>query len=566
MATRLGVDVGGTFSDLVAYDDETGEVRIGKGPTRPEAMEEGVTAVVAAAVTPALLASSRFFLHGTTVGLNALLERRGAVVGLITTEGFRDLLEIRRGEREATYDPLWKAPPPLVSRELRLTVRERIFADGRVLQPLLEEDVAAALATFREREVQSIAVMFLHAYANPEHELLAERLLRELGFDGEISLSHRISGEFREYERTSTTVIDAYIRPKVGRYLERLDQALRALGFDGSCLLTRSGGGSMTFAEAGRRPFETVMSGPVAGAVGAGELCRALAIPVGVSADVGGTSFDTALILDGSPRVKHEGSLDGMPLQSPWVDVRSIGAGGGSLAYVDEGGLLRVGPASAGATPGPACYGRGAEQATVTDAAAHLGMLADGQLAGGLGLDLAAAARSLTPLADALSLGLDEVARGILTIANAHMADAIRSVALEQGEDLRDATLVAFGGAGPLFATLLASELDMPRVVVPAHAGNFSAWALLSQDITRAAAVTFVRALDDELLPAIATRLRDLRERLAGEARLEDDVALRAALDLRYQGQEYTLTIPVATTGGVIADDAAGIADAFHET
>ena len=278
MATRLGVDVGGTFSDLVAYDDETGEVRIGKGATLPAAPEAGVTAVIAATVSPALLATSRFFLHGTTVGLNALLERRGAVVGLVTTAGFRDLLEIRRGDRESTYDPLWKAPPPLVARELRLPVRERIFADGRVLEPLAAEDVLAALAAFGERGVRSVAVMFLHAYANPEHELLAERLLRDHGFDGDISLSHRVSGEFREYERTSTTVIDAYIRPQVGRYLERLDHALRGLGFDGSCLVTRSGGGSMTFAEAGRRPFETVMSGPVAGAVGAGELCRALAI------------------------------------------------------------------------------------------------------------------------------------------------------------------------------------------------------------------------------------------------------------------------------------------------
>ena len=272
------------------------------------------------------------------------------------------------------------------------------------------------------------------------------------------------------------------------------------------------------------------------------------------------------MILDGRPRVKHEGSLDGMPLQAPWVDVRSIGAGGGSLAYVDEGGLLRVGPGSAGASPGPACYGRGGERATVTDAAAHLGMLAHGQLAGGLALALPAASQSLAPLAQTLGLGLDDVARGILKIANAHMAEAIRSVALEQGEDLRDATLVAFGGAGPLFATLLAEELDMPRVVIPAHAGNFSAWALLSQDITRAVAVTFVTSLEDEFLPAISARLRDLGERLADEARGDDDVSLSAALDLRYRGQEYTLTIPVAASGGVLAGDAAAIADAFHVT
>jgi N-methylhydantoinase A len=334
-------------------------------------------------------------------------------------------------------------------------------------------------------------------------------------------------------------------------YLRQLEQTLSTLGFAGSCMITSSGGGAMMFADAETRPFETIMSGPVAGAVGAGELCRTLGLTTAVTADVGGTSFDTCLIRDGRPDVKYEGSVEGMPIQAPWVDVRSVGAGGGSIAYVDEGGLLRVGPRSAGAEPGPACYRRGGTEPTVTDAAAFLGMLAEGRLAGGVTLDIEAAERALLTISEPLALNATEVAKGVLTIVNANMANAIREVTIEQGEDPREAALIVFGGAGPLFGTLLARELDITRIVVPPHAGNFSAWGLLAQDVTQTIAQTSIVPLDTHGLAASGAVLNELFARLSANENGHGAGATEreAALDMRFVGQEYTLTIPVELAG-----------------
>ena len=545
MASRIGVDVGGTFTDLTTYDDATGEVRVVKEPTTPWAPEEGVVEAVRRGVPEPLLRTAAFFLHGTTVGLNALLERRGGVVGLLSTDGFRDVLEIGRGDRADPYDLFWRRPEPLVPRELRLPVTERVLADGSVLTPLEPEDVRRALEVFREAGVASIAVAFLNSYANPEHELDAARILGELGFDGELALSHEISGEYREYERTSTTVVDAFVRPSVRAYLERLESRLRELGFAGDTLVTRSGGGAMSFVEAQARPFETILSGPVAGAQGAAALARELGIGEAISADVGGTSFDTCLIVEGRPQLLYEGRIVGLPVQTPWVDVRSIGAGGGSIAYVDVGGLLRVGPRSAGARPGPACYARGGVEPTVTDAALALGMLGPGELAGGVALDRDLAVHAL----EQLGLGAaEEAARGVITIAAASMADAIREITVEQGRDPREAVLVAFGGAGPLFATLLASELEVARVVVPRYAGNFSAWGLLGADLRREQAVTRINRLSDEGLAGAREHLDGLFTRL--EEGSGNGAAREARLDLRYVGQEHTLTVSLPAAGG----------------
>jgi N-methylhydantoinase A len=539
LATRIGVDVGGTFTDLIFYDDESGEVVVAKEPTTPAAPEDGVVAAVRSAVADDRIGRAEYFLHGTTVGLNSLLERRGAAVGLLATRGFRDALEIRRGDRDDPYDLFPPPARPLVPRRLRLPVTERIRADGAVHAALVEDDVRQALATFGDEGVESVAVSFINAYANPAHELEAERVLRGAGFDGEISLSHRVSGEYREYERTSTTVIDAYVRPRMTAYLGRLEERLHGAGFDGTLLVTRSGGGSMTFDEAQRRPFETILSGPVAGAEGAAELARALDLGDVISADVGGTSFDTCLITDGRPQVRYEGRVDGMPVQTPWIDVRSIGAGGGSIAYVDVGGLLRVGPRSAGAEPGPAAYARGGAEPTVTDAALVLGMLGAGELAAGIRLDRELARGAIAPLAEELGLPVEDVARGILTIANASMADTIREITAEQGQDPRRATLMAFGGAGPVFATLLAHELGIGRIVIPPHAGNFSAWGLLGADLTQAAARTQILPLTDEGLAAARTTLDALFSQLEPRAGSSPEVRF----DVRYVGQEHTLTI-----------------------
>jgi N-methylhydantoinase A len=565
---RLGIDVGGTFTDLVFLDEESGELVIGKGPTTPAAQDEGILEVLRASVSLDGLAEAQYFLHGTTVGINALLQRKGARVGLLTTAGFRDILEIRRGDRASMYDALWATPEPLVPRHLRLPVRERIKADGTVLVPIVLDDVAAAWDVFAAEGVDCVAVVFLNSYANPEHELAAADALLRAGFDGDVALSHVVSGEFREYERTSTTVVDAFIRPQMSTYLRRLDASLRDVGFGGTCLITRSGGGAVTFAEGEQRAFETIMSGPAAGAVGAEVLCRRLGLGSAVTADVGGTSFDTALIRDGSAAVRNQGEVEGMPLQAAWIDVRSIGAGGGSIAFVDSGGLLRVGPESAGAVPGPIAYRRGGTRPTVTDAAAALGMLGDAELAGGLRLDVERARAGLERLGQSLRLDVDGVAAGVIAIANAAMAKAIRSVTIELGEDPREATLIAFGGAGPLFATLLARELELPAVVVPPHPGNFSAWGLLGQDIVREASRTLVCPLDE----AGIERARRLVDELRGVVRARagadaSDQHEEVSLELRYAGQEHALTVsaPDRLDGASDVDALAGAFSAAYE-
>src|SRR4051794_12034305 len=516
---RIGVDVGGTFTDLIAHEPGTGAVVVGKLLTS-DAPDEGVLRAIGAALSPEALAGAETFVHGTTVGLNALLERRGATVGLLVTKGFRDVLELRRGDREDPYDLFWRAPAPLVPRHLRLPVGGRIRADGAEHAPLRPADVAAAAEVFAAEAVDAVAIAFMNAYANPAHELEAARLLRAAGFAGDLSLSHRVSGEYREYERTTTTVVDAFVRRRLGGYLDRLEAGLGTRGFGGGAFVTRSGGGALSFAEAADRPFETIMSGPVAGVAAVTELAGRLELGDVIAADVGGTSFDTCLISDGRAPVLYEGSIIGLPLQTPWVDVRSIGAGGGSIASVDAGGLLRVGPQSAGARPGPACYGLGGSEPTVTDAAVLLGVPPPGPIAGDVVLDPARAAAALGPLAAPLGFAdADEVARGVVRVACAHMADAIRSITIESGRDPRDAAIVAFGGAGPVLATVMAHELDIATIVVPPHAGNLSAWGLLGVDLAQTSSRTRLTRLTRRGLrdarPLVAELIAELDRRAA---------------------------------------------------
>ena len=565
---RVGVDVGGTFTDLIVRDDRTGEVRVGKELSSPGAPEDGVLRAIAATLGAGDLAVAAAFVHGTTVGLNALLERRGATVGLLATAGFRDVLEVRRGDRDDPYDLFWSPPAPLVARRLRRPVAGRMRADGVEHTPLAAADVEAALEVFAAEEVDAVAVAFMNAYANPAHELAAERILRAGGFDGEISLSHRVSGEYREYERTCTTVVDAFVRGRMGGYLRRLDDRLRAGGFAGASFMTRSGGGAMTFAEAADRPFETIMSGPVAGVAATAALAGELGLDGDlIAADVGGTSFDTCLVADGRPPVLFQGEIVGLPLQTPWVDVRSIGAGGGSIASVDAGGLLRVGPRSAGASPGPACYGRGGTEPTVTDAALALGMLADGAIAGDVTLRRDLAEAALEPLTGHGPLaGVQDVARGILQIASAHMADAIRGITVEQGRDPRAATIVAFGGAGGIFGTLLADELGVDRVVIPVHAGNFSAWGLLGVDLAQTASRTQITRLREGALAAAQPLVAELLADLDRRPRPDGERTVEIHVDVRYVGQEHTLTVPAPQDGdGLAAGAELALHDAFAD-
>lgn len=567
MTTRIGVDIGGTFTDLVYYDDSDGSVRVAKVPTTPAHPEQGCIHSVDVGVPKAILQQADYFLHGTTVGLNALLERRGATIGMLTTAGFRDILEIRDGSRGEPYNLFWRPRAPLVRRDLRREVRERSTHEGNVQQPLVAQDVLDAYAVFKEADVSSVAVMFLHSYANPAHELQAAQILRDAGFMGHISMSHQVSGEYRDYERASTTVVDAFVRARMSGYLDHIGTTLVERGFTGASLMMRSGGGSMTFAEAQQRPFETINSGPVAGAEGAAELARRLGLPTLITADVGGTSFDACLIVDGRARVLNSGEVDGMPLQTSWVDVRSIGSGGGSIANIDIGGLMTVGPQSAGAEPGPACYGRGGTLPTTTDAAFFLGMLGEGMLASGLRLDREAAERALQPLARKLKYSVERVAKGVIAIAANHMASLIRDLTIEQGIDPREFKLLPFGGAGPMMATQIARELGIREILIPPHAGNFSAWGLLGADLLRSRARTRVMPLSTRAIDSANSVFAEIVPLLmipeqVGRSDLEETLVI--TLDMRFAGQEHTLSVSPAHRDGRITSSVAEIESLFH--
>jgi N-methylhydantoinase A len=549
VSARLGIDVGGTFSDLIFVDDRSGRLVVGKRPTTADQPDVAVEALIAS-LDADDVAEISLFLHASTIGINSLIQRNGARVGLLTTRGFRDVLEIGRGDRDEMYDLLWRPPPPLVRRSLRLEAGERVLHDGTLAQELAADDVRTAAEVFSTAGVDSVAVVFLHSYANPINEEEAGRLLREQGFEGAIALSHRVSGEYREYERTTTTVVDAYIRTQVSSYLDRLETTLRERGVPCSPLMTRSGGGAISFDLARERPVETIISGPVAGAAGALELSKRLRLGDVITADVGGTSFDTCLLVGEALPMKFETRVASLPLQIPCVDVRSIGAGGGSIAHFDVGGLIKVGPESAGSTPGPVCYGRGGTEPTVTDAFAALGILGQEDLAGEIRLDVESARDAITALGERAGLDTESTSAGIIRIATSAMAGAIRSITIERGHDPRDKALVVFGGAGPLFGTLLADELGIDTIAVPAHAGNFSALGLLMQDLVREASQTFIHPLDEHGVERARAVALGLAESAGGtEPSDGESVEVRASVDVRYVGQEYTLNVPAALSG-----------------
>ena len=546
MASRIGVDIGGTFTDFIVYDESGNKVIIDKIPTTPQSPEKAVVEVIKRNLSRKELEKIDFFLHGTTVGLNSLLERKGSKVGLLCTKGFRDILEIRRGDRDEMYNLFWQPAPPLVPRFLRLEIEERLFANGNVHKKINTEQVEDACNKFIKEKVDSVAIAFINSYTNKDHEILASKILIESGFEGQISLSSMVSGEYREYERTTTTVIDAFVKTRMSNYLNSLKKNLNELGYKGTFLVTRSGSGSMTFDEAEDRPFETIMSGPVAGAEGAGELSRKLNNTNMVTADVGGTSFDTCLIINGRPQIQFEGKILGLPVQSPWVDVRSIGAGGGSIAYLDEGSLIRSGPQSAGAVPGPACYDKGGIQPTTTDAAFYLGMLGEGKLASGLQLNKSLAEKALNSVGSQIGMSAFDAAKGILKIGSANMADAIREITIEQGIDPRELKLLAFGGAGPLMSNLIANELDIKEIIVPPYSGNFSAWGLLGADLLQMNARTKILRLSDEAISECNDILKELFKELEQRQKIDFSTSSQIkeiALDMRWMGQEHTITL-----------------------
>jgi N-methylhydantoinase A len=566
---RVSIDIGGTFTDVIAYDEATGTYVAGKSSTTPGDLTEGVLGALATIDAPPERCT--FAVHGTTQGLNAFLQRRGARVLLLATQGAEDILHIARGNRTRLYDIHFRKPAPLVPRADIVPIGGRLDHAGNELEPLDADAVGAAARRAREEGFGAVAVAFLFAYVDPEHELEAERILaEELGDGVPISLSHRIAREWREYERTSSTVLDAYTSPIVRRYLDRLEHELRGRGLRVPLHVMQSSGGIVTAQSARDRSLQTLLSGPVGGTTGGMALARMLDEPNLICVDMGGTSFDVSLVVDGQPDVSTEASLEGLPLLMSVVNIHTIGAGGGSIAYAEAGGL-RVGPESAGADPGPACYRRGGTRPTVTDANLVLGRVDPAWFAGGqMRLDAGAARAALGELAGELGLDMIELAEGICDVINAKMAQAIRTLTVEQGVEPRDFAIVAFGGAGPMHAAFLAYELQVPEVFVPRFPGAFSAWGMLEteirKDVTRAHYIALADLDRDELARELDEQEREAYAALAEEGIGDDRGRVEHALDVRYIGQEYTLTVPLRSAGEPLADGfPARIAARFDE-
>jgi len=570
---RVSMDIGGTFTDVVVYDEQAGSYVAGKSSTTPSDLAEGVMAALATIDAHPELCS--FIVHGTTQGLNAFLQRRGERVLLLATKGAGDVYHIARGNRTRLYDIHFRKPTPLVPRADIVEIGGRLNYAGEELEPLDADAVRAAARRVREEGFGAVAVAFLFSFLNPAHELEAEAiLLEELGGAIPVSLSHAIAREWREYERTSSAVLDAYTSPIVRRYLDRLEGELQARGLRVPLHVMQSSGGIVTATSARRTSLQTLLSGPVGGTMGGVALARMLGRPNLICVDMGGTSFDVSLVVDGRPDVSTEAYLEGFPLLMSVVNIHTIGAGGGSLAYAEAGGL-RVGPESAGADPGPACYGRGGTRPTVTDANLVLGRVDPAWFAGGqMTLDVGAARAVVADLAGELELETTELAEGICDVVNAKMAQAIRTLTVEKGIEPREFALVAFGGAGPMHAAFLAQELEVPEVLVPRFPGAFSAWGMLETEIRKDFARSYYTPLADldaaDLAARLAEQEAEAYEALAEEGIGRDRGRVVHALDIRYVGQEYTLTIPLESAaeprGGGFAQAISGRFDEAHES
>ena len=552
MAWRIGVDSGGTFTDVCLFDEASGRIAVWKVSSTPADPSEAVATGVEEGLAQIAAASAdiSYFGHGTTVATNALIQHRGARIGLITSAGFRDLLEIGRQKRPELYDLQADKPPVLVERKLRLEVPERLRHDGSIETPLDEGAVRAAARQLRSADVKGVAICFLYGFLDSAHEAAARRILAEEFPEAFICASYEVAPEFREYERLSTTVVNAYLGPPMASYIRGVADRLTGLGIAATPHLTQSNGGVVRLDTAARLPVRTVLSGPSTGVVGAQTMAGLAGCPDIITFDMGGTSTDVALIQGGAARLAREAVVHGYPIKAPMLDIHTVGAGGGSIADVDSGGLLKVGPRSAGADPGPACYGRGNSEATVTDANIVLQVLHPAELLGGrmkVRQELARAA--IERLGAALGMDARATAQGILSVVTANMARAIRVISVQRGHDPRDYTLVAFGGAGPLHAARLAAELEIKRVLVPRNPGILCAMWLLLADLRTDFAVT-------RLMPLSATVVEDAEAIVSGLRRRcdtwfdEEGIAPAArrvafTVDMRYAGQNYELSVPL---------------------
>jgi N-methylhydantoinase A len=547
---RVATDVGGTFTDLVHVDEDG--IHVSKAGTTPPNFERGLLSALDAA---GLRGSEvEFFAHGTTVVINALLSRRGACTALVTTAGFRDVLEIGRGNRPDLFNFAFRKPSPFVPRSRRFEVSERIDYRGNVVLPLEEKSLEGLLEELDQVDADAVAICFLHAYVNPEHEARVESFLRQRRPDLSVVSSHSVCREWREYERTSTAVLSAYVHPLAKSYLASLSTELRAREVRSELLVMQSNGGVATLQGTLNNPISMVESGPASGVLAAAELGRQLGEGNVIALDIGGTTAKTALIGDGKVRISSDYRIEwdrtnpGYPIRIPVVDLVEIGNGGGSIAWIDEGGSLHVGPVSAGALPGPAAYGMGGLEPTATDANLLLGRInPDLFLGGARKPDMEGVERAFAGLMKRLGGSLTDVARGVVRIANANMVNALKLVSLNRGHDTRDFSLVAFGGGGGIHAAALADELMIPRVIIPAHSSVFSAWGMLMSDLRRDFVRTQVEDLSDGSVQSVADTFarmeaEALRQCLSEGMPAERSEASRFA-DLRYKGQEHTVKV-----------------------
>lgn len=568
MEYRVGIDVGGTFTDLTLMSPE-GHVHVFKVPTRSDDIAGGCLDGLEKLLSQASVSPTEvgYWSHGSTVATNAVVERKGARMALLTTEGFRDVLEIRRQIKPDRYNLHRLKPEPLVPRDRRLEVRERILWDGSVYHALDEVQLENVLERLQQFGIEAVAICFLHSYTNPMHErIVKERVQRRLP-TVYATASHEVLPEFREYPRCATTVTNAYVGPVIERYLERFDRGGRQIGIRPPLTIFQSNGGIVSASAAAQLPVKVLYSGPAAGVQGAVHVARKADHANVITFDMGGTSCDVCLVRDGKPLLTGERELAGYPLRTPMIDVHSIGAGGGSIAWVDQGGLLRVGPESAGADPGPACYGRGGTAATVTDANLVLGRLNPSSLLDGrLKIHAGPAHEVVDELAKQLAVSRERVALGIVDVVNNNMMGAIRVVSVERGYDYRDFVLVAFGGAGPLHASEVAIEMGIRTVLVPAIPGLLCAMGLLladyRSDFTRTRIMPAKAELWEEIRGVFVTLQKEAQDWASRHGVPLKAASFQRSVHMRYVGQSYQLPVPSSPIEAVT--DISGLVDRFH--
>ena len=569
-SARIAADVGGTFTDIAIFEEETGLLRLGKTLTTPERLVDGIDNGVRKAQSA--FRDAALFLHGTTVAINTMLERTGARTALVTTSGFRDIYEIGRINRPEAYNLFFQKHQPLVERALRFEVGERLTATGEVLRPLDESELETIAHKLEAGHVEAIAILFLHSYRNPVHEIAAKRFLERRCPGMFVTASHELSQEYREFERTSTAAANAYIGPRVKGYLGEVGDFLAAEKFPGRFLIVQSTGGLYDSEQARHECIRMLESGPAAGVIGTRALCEAIGLGNAIAFDMGGTTAKAGVILDGTALMASSamvgGYNEGLPIQIPMIDIQEVGTGGGSIARVGPGGSLRVGPQSAGARPGPVCYALGGTMPTVTDANLVLGRLsAERFLGGDMTLDAPAARQAIAgSIAEPLGIGIEDAADGIIRIAAATMSNVVKRVTTERGLDASDFAMVAYGGAGPLHAALVARELQIRKVIIPNAPGHFSAFGMLVADLRR----DFVRTLFSPLASApfdllddiFAEMERNSEHDVRETSRRVEGIEIVRGADMRYVGQEHAVTVEIPSAL-FAARDVAGIKAAF---